>query len=157
MEPDFSKRQTLTRKKTTKGIFDFFGSIYGSDRTKSEAEKKPPKVALKEEDEEERKRREENKEFQLEFGVEHYFLLGSPLGIFLSVYNEEDFIKHKLPTCDRFYNIYHPQDVIAYRIEPLFQEQGGIEFEKLPAVLLPYHKNNGYHALNQMGTFFRPQ
>lgn len=79
-------------------------------------------------------------------------MLGSPLGIFVSVYNEEDFIKQKFPTCDNFYNIYHPHDVIAYRVEPLFQVEGGIALEKLPPVLLPYHRNNGYHALNQVGS-----
>lgn len=45
-----------------------------------------------EENDEEENIREDNL-LQLEFPIEHYFLLGSPLGIFVSVYNEEDFIR----------------------------------------------------------------
>lgn len=47
--------------------------------------------------------------------------MGSPLGIFVSCYYEEDFIRSKLPTVQEFYNIYHPSDLIAYRIEPLIK------------------------------------
>jgi len=62
----------------------------------------------------------EDESLQLGFNIEHYFLLGSPLGLFISIYNEENFIKEKLPTTKNFYNIFHPADFIAYRIEPLF-------------------------------------
>ena len=47
--------------------------------------------------------------------------MGSPLGIFVSTYFEENFIRSKLPTVHEFYNIYHPHDLIAYRIEPLMK------------------------------------
>jgi len=46
-------------------------------------------------------------------------LLGSPLGLFKSVYSEEDYIRNELPRCKQIYNVYHPADLIAYRIEPL--------------------------------------
>jgi hypothetical protein len=64
---------------------------------------------------------DEDKTLQLGFQIQHLFLVGSPLGIFVSVYNEENFItKQGLPTTKGLYNIFHPQDLIAYRIEPLF-------------------------------------
>jgi hypothetical protein len=55
----------------------------------------------------------------LEFDVENLFLLGSPLGMFLSVYYQEDFVVNQLPKCKKIYNVFHPSDLIAYRIEPL--------------------------------------
>ena len=65
---------------------------------------------------------EEDRTLQLGFNVDHLFLLGSPLGLFVSVYNEENFLKKQgLPTTKGLYNLFHPQDLIAYRIEPLFQ------------------------------------
>lgn len=36
---------------------------------------------------------EDIKIFKLGFHIEHYFMLGSPLGLFVSVYSEESFIK----------------------------------------------------------------
>ena len=62
----------------------------------------------------------EDETLQLGFEIENYFLFGSPLGLFISIYNDEDFIKDRLPTCRHFYNIYHPSDPVAYRVEPLF-------------------------------------
>ena len=67
--------------------------------------------------------------YQLNFHVEHFFLLGSPLGLFVSLYNEEDFVDEELPTCKYFYNIFHPQDIIAYRVEPLLYRKKKIPYE----------------------------
>ena len=40
---------------------------------------------------------------------------------------------HKLPTCPKLYNIFHPNDPVAYRIEPLFDP----DFKKFsPASIL---------------------
>lgn len=64
----------------------------------------------------------EDSSLQIGFKIEQLILLGSPLGIFVSVYNEENFItQQKLQTVRGFYNVFHPQDLIAYRIEPLFE------------------------------------
>ena len=106
--------------------------------------------------ESELKTTEEDKTLQLKFNIEHYFLLGSPLGLFISVYSEENFIQERLPTCKYFYNIYHPQDVIAYRIEPLFKNSDSdVQTEQLPPVLLPYYRNNGYRPFNSFSTLFK--
>lgn len=48
-------------------------------------------------------------------------MLGSPVSCFVSLYNKEQYIRDHLPTCDNFYNIYHPSDLVAYRIEPIIK------------------------------------
>eukprot|EP01134_Creolimax_fragrantissima_P001729 CFRG1729T1 len=59
----------------------------------------------------------------LDFHPAAFFALGSPIGMFLTVRGVdtlgEDF---KLPTCDSFYNIFHPFDPVAFRVEPLLDE-----------------------------------
>ena len=45
--------------------------------------------------------------------------MGSPLGLFTSAYSEESYVRNELPKCKKIYNVYHPADLIAYRIEPL--------------------------------------
>lgn len=42
----------------------------------------------------------------------------------------------KLPTTDHFFNIFHPFDPVAYRIEALINP----EFASLRPVLIPHHK-----------------
>ena len=63
----------------------------------------------------------DNNSLQLIFPIKKAFFLGSPLGMFAAVYYEENFVRSKLPTCDDFYNLFHPSDLIAYRIEPLLK------------------------------------
>nr|XP_002737911.1 PREDICTED: SEC23-interacting protein-like [Saccoglossus kowalevskii] len=61
---------------------------------------------------------------QLDFLPSCFFALGSPIGMFLTVRGVEtvgdDF---KLPTCDALFNIFHPFDPVAYRIEPLINKE----------------------------------
>ncbi|XP_060948071.1 phospholipase DDHD1b [Limanda limanda] len=61
----------------------------------------------------------------LKFKVENFFCMGSPLAVFLALrgirpgnYTVQD---HILPTsiCKRLFNIFHPTDPVAYRLEPL--------------------------------------
>ncbi|XP_078000813.1 phospholipase DDHD1-like [Glandiceps talaboti] len=61
----------------------------------------------------------------LNFKVENLFCLGSPLAVFLSMRGirpqgrgKQDIILPK-SQCKRLFNIYHPADPVAYRIEPL--------------------------------------
>ncbi|KAL2092580.1 hypothetical protein ACEWY4_012378 [Coilia grayii] len=71
---------------------------------------------------------------QLSFNPCMLFALGSPIGMFLTVrglrHIDPDY---SLPTCKGFYNIYHPLDPVAYRIEPLIQHN-----TCLPPVLIPH-------------------
>ena len=65
---------------------------------------------------------EPDSDFQLDFYTQHLFLLGSPLALYCSIYNRELYVRDKLPRCGAFYNIFHPSDLIAYRIEPLIRQ-----------------------------------
>lgn len=61
------------------------------------------------------------KQKHLTFSISHFFLWGSPLSAYLSVKNSHYqsglFV---LPDRVRVYNIYHPHDPVAFRIEPLY-------------------------------------
>ncbi|KAK1793279.1 hypothetical protein P4O66_011664 [Electrophorus voltai] len=61
----------------------------------------------------------------LKFKVENYFCMGSPLAVFLALRGirpgntgHQDHIMPK-SICQRLFNIFHPTDPVAYRLEPL--------------------------------------
>jgi hypothetical protein len=60
---------------------------------------------------------------KLRFHVEHFFAAGNPLGVFLSIRKRllgPNFVAPE--GCSHFYNIFHPYDPVAYRVEPLVDE-----------------------------------
>jgi len=66
-----------------------------------------------------------------------FFALGSPTGMFMAVRGIESLgTEFHLPTCKNFYNIFHPYDPVAYRIESLVDK----EFSELRPLLVPHHK-----------------
>uniref|UniRef100_T1JH84 DDHD domain-containing protein n=1 Tax=Strigamia maritima TaxID=126957 RepID=T1JH84_STRMM len=73
---------------------------------------------------------------RLDFNPSCFFAVGSPTAMFLTVRGlhtiGRDF---KLPTCDSYFNIFHPFDPVAYRMEPLVDPT----FTAKP-VLIPHHK-----------------
>ncbi|KAG9341043.1 hypothetical protein JZ751_019797 [Albula glossodonta] len=72
----------------------------------------------------------------LDFHPVNFFALGSPIGMFLTVRGLERIEEsYQLPTCKGFFNIYHPLDPVAYRIEPLIAPD-----LELKPVLIPHHK-----------------
>uniref|UniRef100_A0AAQ4NUP8 SEC23 interacting protein n=1 Tax=Gasterosteus aculeatus aculeatus TaxID=481459 RepID=A0AAQ4NUP8_GASAC len=72
----------------------------------------------------------------LDFEPIHFFALGSPIGMFLTVRGLEKIEEtYQLPTCKGFFNIYHPLDPVAYRIEPMIIPD--VDFKP---VLIPHHK-----------------
>ncbi|XP_012838052.1 PREDICTED: phospholipase SGR2-like [Erythranthe guttata] len=85
---------------------------------------------------------------KLEFKVDTFFAVGSPLGVFLSLRNvrlgigkgkeywEEDNINEEMPACRQMFNIFHPFDPVAYRIEPLVCK----EYMHMRPVIIPYHR-----------------
>ncbi|XP_011006185.1 PREDICTED: phospholipase SGR2-like isoform X2 [Populus euphratica] len=85
---------------------------------------------------------------KLEFKVDTFFAVGSPLGVFLSLRNirigigkgqkywAEENISEEMPACSQMFNIFHPFDPVAYRIEPLVCK----EFISKRPVIIPYHK-----------------
>lgn len=73
---------------------------------------------------------------QLTFHPKHLFAVGSPIGLFLSVRGVEELgPDFRLPTCPSVFNIFHPFDPVAYRLEPLVTEVAPIK-----PVLMAHHK-----------------
>lgn len=74
---------------------------------------------------------------QLTFPPQAFFALGSPIGMFVTVRGidtlGEDF---SLPTCPAFFNVFHPFDPVAYRVESLINP----EAQKYRPMLIPHHK-----------------
>nr|XP_033796547.1 SEC23-interacting protein isoform X2 [Geotrypetes seraphini] len=72
----------------------------------------------------------------LDFEPEIFFAMGSPVGMFLTVRGQDKINEdYRLPTCQGFFNIYHPLDPVAYRIEPMIFPD-----LDLKPVLVPHHK-----------------
>ncbi|XP_043568642.1 SEC23-interacting protein isoform X1 [Chiloscyllium plagiosum] len=72
----------------------------------------------------------------LDFKPDNFFALGSPIGMFLTMRGLEKIDEsYQLPTCKRFFNIYHPLDPVAYRMEPMILPDLSIK-----PVLVPHHK-----------------
>jgi hypothetical protein len=89
---------------------------------------------------------------QLEFNVDNFFLLGSPVAVFLMIRNQQqpltaDFF---LRGCDRVFNIFHPYDPIAYRIEPCISPRNA-DFE--PTIMK--HWNGGFRVQYQTKRLWR--
>ncbi|XP_034015245.1 phospholipase DDHD1 isoform X3 [Thalassophryne amazonica] len=61
----------------------------------------------------------------LKFKVENFFCMGSPLAVFLALRGirpgTSGHQDHIMPTsiCNRLFNVFHPTDPVAYRLEPL--------------------------------------
>ncbi|XP_033249757.1 proline-rich protein 36 isoform X2 [Drosophila miranda] len=74
---------------------------------------------------------------QLIFHPKKFFALGSPIGMFVTIRGIDQLgLDFHLPTCPGFYNIFHPFDPVAYRIEALVNaDMNGIR-----PVLIPHHK-----------------
>uniref|UniRef100_A0A8C1V7R7 DDHD domain containing 2 n=1 Tax=Cyprinus carpio TaxID=7962 RepID=A0A8C1V7R7_CYPCA len=74
---------------------------------------------------------------QLAFHPQAFFAMGSPIGMFLTVRGLKRIDpNYSFPTCKSFYNIFHPFDPVAYRIEPMILSPD----MDLPPMLIPHHK-----------------
>ncbi|CAH8571809.1 S23-interacting protein [Schistosoma haematobium] len=73
---------------------------------------------------------------QLGFPISGLYTLGSPIPLFLTARGIKTLSSEfHLPTCSTFYNIFHPFDPVAYRMETLIDS----EFQQ-KSVLIPHHK-----------------
>ena len=70
---------------------------------------------------------------QLSFPVTNTFILGSPVAVFLLIRNKNQPLpsNYSLPGCKRIFNIFHPYDPAAYRIEPLIDNRNATIDAKL--------------------------
>ena len=59
---------------------------------------------------------------KLSFKPQALFTMGSPTGLFLHIEDKVPEESWALPGGTRFFNIFHPLDPVAYRIEPLIKE-----------------------------------
>ncbi|XP_075063129.1 triacylglycerol hydrolase DDHD2 isoform X2 [Mixophyes fleayi] len=91
---------------------------------------------------------------QLSFHPQIFFAWGSPIGMFLTVRGLKRIDpNYQFPTCKRFFNIYHPFDPVAYRIEPMVLRE-----EEFEPMLIPHHKGRKRmhlelkEGLTRMGT-----
>ncbi|KAI3754275.1 hypothetical protein L1987_54055 [Smallanthus sonchifolius] len=85
---------------------------------------------------------------KLMFKVDTFFAVGSPLGVFLALRNvrigmgkgkdywEDENIIEEIPCCRQMFNIFHPYDPVAYRVEPLVCK----EYIDTRPVIIPYHR-----------------
>ncbi|XP_030557392.1 uncharacterized protein LOC115760264 isoform X3 [Drosophila novamexicana] len=74
---------------------------------------------------------------QLIFHPKKFFALGSPIGMFVTIRGIDKLgLDFRLPTCPGFYNIFHPFDPVAYRIEALVNP----DMKGIRPVLIPHHK-----------------
>ncbi|KAK3021855.1 hypothetical protein RJ639_047863 [Escallonia herrerae] len=85
---------------------------------------------------------------KLAFKVDTFFAAGSPLGVFLALRNirigigkgqeywNGENISEEMPACRQMFNIFHPFDPVAYRIEPLICR----DYINKPPVIIPYHR-----------------
>lgn len=74
---------------------------------------------------------------QLSFSPSCFFAFGSPIAMFLTVRGIKSLDgSFHLPTCHSLFNIFHPYDPIAYRIEPMIDPS----FTDIKPVLVPHHK-----------------
>jgi hypothetical protein len=98
---------------------------------------------------------------QLKFKVDTFYAMGSPIGLFLLLRNKKLGVKDipgpysadectKCLTVRRFYNIFHPHDPVAYRLEPFVSKR----FLSSQPFDVPYHKGgirglqNGFVSLS---------
>lgn len=75
----------------------------------------------------------------LNFAVEHNFMIGSPVAVFLMMRNKSESSNYshiQLPGCKHFYNVFHPFDPCAYRLEPLMDADS----KYIDPVLIPHWK-----------------
>ncbi|XP_064113675.1 phospholipase DDHD2-like isoform X2 [Macrobrachium nipponense] len=74
---------------------------------------------------------------KLIFKPEAFFLMGSPYAMFVTVRGIDTIgVDYELPTCKRVFNIFHPFDPVAYRLETLIDST----LTNLRPVLIPHHK-----------------
>ncbi|CAD0207024.1 unnamed protein product [Chrysodeixis includens] len=89
---------------------------------------------------------------RLAFAPDALYALGSPIAIFECIRGVESLgASFSLPTCKNFFNIFHPYDPIAYRIEPLIDPR----LRDLKPFLIPHHKGRKRMHLELKDTMAR--
>jgi hypothetical protein len=93
------------------------------------------------------------------FSIQNFFIMGSPLGLFASVYQtEEPFVRAKLQNVGNIFNIYHPSDLIAYRIEPVIRNSKADDDPSHVSapIVIPCHETLGLNQTQRFLQYFQP-
>ncbi|XP_038220413.1 uncharacterized protein LOC119838514 [Zerene cesonia] len=89
---------------------------------------------------------------KLDFHPDMLFALGSPIAIFECIRGVELLGEQFcLPTCKNFFNIFHPYDPIAYRLEPMINPV----LKDVKPYLIPHHKGRKRMHLELKDTMTR--
>ncbi|XP_050678441.1 SEC23-interacting protein [Leptidea sinapis] len=89
---------------------------------------------------------------KLNFHPDACYALGSPLAIFECIRGVEMLGQEFcLPTCKNFFNIFHPYDPIAYRMEPMIN----MALKDVKPFLIPHHKGRKRMHLELKDTMAR--
>ncbi|XP_047430229.1 phospholipase DDHD1b [Mugil cephalus] len=96
----------------------------------------------------------------LKFKVDNFFCMGSPLAVFLALRGtrpgNNGAQDHILPTsiCKRLFNIFHPTDPVAYRLEPLILKH----YSNIAPVQIHWYNTTSPTPYNQIRpTLLNPQ
>jgi DDHD domain len=83
---------------------------------------------------------------QLSFRVQNVFFLGSPIAVFLMIRNSHEPLRSDfvLAGCQNVFNLFHPYDPVAYRIEPLIDRRNA---DVEPRIVT--HWNGGFRVQYQ--------
>jgi len=82
----------------------------------------------------------------LEFEVDNFFLWGSPLAAFVSIADKEQQSgKFVLPGRTNTYNMFHPHDPVAFRLEPLYYHNE----DQIAPEMIQHWVNNGINSSKQ--------
>ena len=131
------------------------GSIISFDIL-SHQENKDEEEEKEEEEEKQEKRKDDDDVVivpQLSFRPRNFFACGSPIGFFVSIRKQAIGKNWKLPTCNNMFNIFHPRDPFAHRVEPLIDLNLG---DLPPARIESVSGTSPYHivASDAMNLFF---
>ena len=87
---------------------------------------------------------------KLSFDVDYLFNIGSPLSLFLTISHDQKRVPlDELGFIKGMFNIYHPHDLFAYRLEPTISSVEKVK----KSIQIPFYKNDGYrkHKENSGG------
>ncbi len=89
---------------------------------------------------------------RLAFDIDYIFNIGSPLGLFLTISHDQKIMPlDEMKFVKGIFNIYHPHDLFAYRLEPALSFMSKI---KKP-IHIPFYKNDGYKKHKESGTLLQ--
>lgn len=90
----------------------------------------------------------DNSHLQLDFKVDTFFTLGSPLALFLLINNRK--VTREELAAKVMYNVFHPSDPIAFRFEPLVHPKAG---KLTKPKVVPYTKGGLTTQIQELSEF----